>query len=75
MKKYKIKDDHSTAKKLAKLCEMASELGISIEYTRYGVCVITDKEFPGRRYLMEDIEEGPIMEFPPVMEYKITFEE
>jgi hypothetical protein len=72
MPRMYLKENHPTMIKLAKLCEYADKLGLSIEFTGYGVYFIQDD---GKDYRVEDIEPDHIVtHFPPSTEYKLTYE-
>lgn len=71
-----LKDTHPTAIKIAKLCDLANELGISLSFYHQRVLVDDndrDKNLPP--LYLEDIEENHWVEsFPFEMEYKLVYE-
>lgn len=70
-----LKDTHPTAIKVAKLCELADELGISISFFHQRVFIEDknrDKTLPP--LYVEDIEEGHWFQgFPFETEYKLVY--
>src|SRR3954465_5723817 len=69
----RLKDNHPTMIKLAKLCDVADELGLNITY--YGHrAMLRDSEWPGTLLYIDDIENDSISEFPFTTEYKLTYE-
>lgn len=70
-----LKENHPTAVKIAKLCELADELGISISFYHQRVLVTDegrDKNLPP--LFLEDIEENHHFEsFPFETEYKMVY--
>lgn len=71
-----LKENHPTAVKVAKLCDLADELGISLAFSHQRVLVTDvarDKNLPP--LYLEDIEEGHWHEsFPFETEYKLVYE-
>jgi hypothetical protein len=71
-----LKETHPTAIKVAKLCDLASELGISLSFYRGRVLIedsSRDKNLPP--LYLEDIEEEHHFEgFPFETEYKLVYE-
>lgn len=71
--RYRLKDDHPLKKRLDELCEKAEELQIYITFfgNRTLICDLQTNKI----YDLEDLDSGEcIMEFPPKLEYKLTFE-
>jgi len=68
-------ENHPTVQKINKLCEVAQELGVYVQFFGHRTFV-TDKEFPGRLYDISDIgnSDEAISDFPPQLDYKLTFE-
>jgi hypothetical protein len=75
-RRLQLKDNHPTAQKLAKLCELADELGISISFYSYRTVIEdTDRDPKLPPLYLEDIETGEGMdEFPFQMEYKLVYD-
>ena len=71
-----LKDNHPTSIKVAKLCELANELGISFHFHSGGVVVTDTARDEGSPSLhLEDIEEGHhFTGFPFETEYKLVYE-
>jgi hypothetical protein len=71
-----LKDTHPTAIKVAKLCDLASELGLSLSFYRGRVLIedsSRDKNLP--HLYLEDIEPDHHFEgFPFETEYKLVYE-
>lgn len=72
----KLKDNHPTMVKLAKLADLAEELGISISFSNYYAQVHDrdrDDSLPPLR--MEELDGGEAVgEWPPIFEYKVIYE-
>src|SRR5574339_247322 len=74
--RLRLKDNHPTAVKIAKLCDLADELGIGLSF--YGQRVVVedrdrDKNLPP--LYLEDIEDGHwFEEFPFATEYKLVYD-
>ncbi len=74
--RLRLKDNHPTAVKIAKLCDLADELGITLSF--YGQRVVVedrerDKELPP--LYLEDIEDDHwFEEFPFTTEYKLVYD-
>lgn len=70
-----LKENHPTAVKVAKLCDLAGELGISLSFYHQRVLVTDvarDKSLPS--LYLEDIEENNWFEsFPFETEYKLVY--
>lgn len=70
-----LKETHPTAIKLAKLCDIANEMGISISFYHQRILIVDndrDKSLPP--LYLEDIEEGHWSEsFPFELEYKLVY--
>jgi hypothetical protein len=75
-KRMQLKPNHSTMKKIEKLCETADKLGIAFYFSNMGVVVTDesrDKTLPD--LILEDIEEGEIFcSFPFELEYKVCYD-
>lgn len=70
--KLRLKYTHPACEAMDKLCECADDLGIKIEYFGYRTVFY----FDGKQYDFADNESGdPIAEFPPMLEYKLTFDD
>lgn len=74
--RLRLKDNHPTAIKIAKLCDLADELGITLSF--YGQRVVVEdrereKNLPP--LYLEDIEDGHwFEEFPFSTEYKLVYD-
>jgi len=80
MKTYRLKENHSTMQKLDKLCELAAEMGISIQFSSgSGIAIVTDFSLNQEFELYDVDEPGYGMErsftsFPFPTEYKLVYE-
>ena len=74
--RLRLKDNHPTAVKLAKLCELADDLGIGFSF--YGQRVVVEDKFRDENLpplYLEDIEEGQwFTRFPFATEYKLVYD-
>lgn len=74
--RLQLKDTHPTAIKIAKLCALAEELGISISFLHQRV-IIQDKDRDGNLppLFLEDIEDNHWFDsFPFETEYKLVYD-
>lgn len=70
----RITENHPTMKKFITLCNLADDLGISLDFDNY-TTTLRDKEFPGISFKIRDNDNSsPLMELPPFLEIKIVFE-
>ena len=78
-KSFVLQPNHPTHVKLLKVWALMDKLGISIELGDWGY-VFVDDESESERFSMKDLEyDGSagghvVAEFPPKLEYKLTFE-
>lgn len=72
----KLKDNHPTMVKLAKLAEVAEDLGISISFGHYQAHVHDrDRDESLPPLVMEELDGGEaIGEWPPIFEYKVIYD-
>lgn len=70
--KKRLLDSHPTQIAFNRLCQLANELDISIEYLGFRTLL----KHAGKIYDMEDIEDedSGVLSFPPVTEIKLTYE-
>ena len=69
--RYKLKENHPAMIAFNKLCQYADDLGVKIEFVDNHVLY----HYENMVYELVDIEPNhAIDEFPPVMEFHITFE-
>lgn len=74
MSTFTLTDQHPTVKKLDQIFELAKTLGITIWHTRAGYTMVDD-DTTGKSYYLTDVENrSNMMPFPPVTEYKLTYE-
>lgn len=72
--KKRLLDNHPVVQKFNELMDTAHKLGLSL-YFESGVCIL-HVEGDQTKYRIEDIEDPDHNnEFPPVMDFKITFGE
>jgi hypothetical protein len=74
--RLRLKEDHPTAVKVAKLCDLADELGIGFSFYGQRV-VVEDRERDSKLppLYLEDIEDGHwFSEFPFTTEYKMVYD-
>lgn len=72
MSKVRLKANHGTYKKYQKLYDLATKLGISFTFEG-GQCILTDENYPDKKFHIEDIEDGQmVFGFPHETEIKIT---
>lgn len=70
----RITDNHPTMLKFNTLCNLAEDLGISLDFDNYRT-ILRDKEFPDISFEILDNEDyRPVMDLPPFLEFKIVFE-
>ncbi len=72
MKKMVLFDNHPAKQKFDKLCDIATEMGIRLEYMNGRTFVTIDEQ----KFELEDIEHRnqDLGEFPPSLEFKLTYE-
>jgi len=76
MSKFRLKESHEFSKRFEELCKKADELGIHIEWVYSNVYPtrVTDT-INNKEYELKDNDSGEICyQFPPNLEYKLTFE-
>lgn len=72
----KLKDNHPTMAKLAKLYDLAEELGISISFGSHRT-VVQDRDRDDKLppLFLEELDGGEtIQEWPPTFEYKVIYD-
>jgi hypothetical protein len=72
--KYRIKESHPAHKAILKLFDYLEEHHIQIAPARY-VDETFDVYYKGHRYALHDLEQGPVLELPPGLEYVIGTDE
>jgi hypothetical protein len=74
MSNYKLKDEHPFVKKLAQLMDLAESLGISIDFSYCNSRTIIQDTGTNKDYYLQDLDSGtPVTVFPPLTEYKLTY--
>lgn len=77
-KRFRLKENHSTAIRFAKLCDITNELGLCITFNNNGLVLQDLKHSDLPPILIEDIEDDHartwISEFPPATEYKLVYD-
>jgi hypothetical protein len=69
----RLKDNHPVMVKLAKLYDLAEELGIHISFYSQAA-IVQDEGYP-YHFRMENLDSGEAVgEWPPPCEYKLTYE-
>ena len=77
MARYKLKADSEFTKRFDELCSKAEELGIDISwpYSNTQPTVVTDLKNQ-ESYELRDVDNSEFLNsFPPMYEYKLTFDE
>ena len=72
MTTMRLKTEHPLCKKLEQIFNLMEKLDIKIEVTSYDIFIIHED----KRYKLIDNDSGgyPMNDFPPYMEYKLTYE-
>lgn len=74
MNKYRLKDSHSTMRKVAQIFELCDKLGISFRYSRAGYMMV-DVDGQEEDFYLQDVDTSlPVAVIPHPLEYKITYE-